>query len=212
MNTKENGKKIKRTVRFTGGGALILAIIGLIMFSPLTASERGASRGHGDSGAGMAGGHHIGAMHAGSRFGNGPEGGIEFFEIVLGLSASQVEEIEPILAEHREKMGELRREGRMQGRHDMRMKRMHRDDRCDKVDRTEMRAEMRRQRRESGKDRDEMHKRMDRNREELDGKLAKVLDKDQMEKYRRLRELREDRREERREYREEREHRHGRKI
>jgi len=211
MNTKESRKKMKGIVRFTGGGALLLAMIGLIMFSPLSAGERGARHGNEYIGAGGAGGHHIGAMHAGPRhpgINTGDE--IAFLEIVLDLSASQVEEIEPILAEHHEKMAGLRGEGGIQGRHDKRMKRMHRDARCDKVDMTEMRAEMRRQRREFEKDREEMHKRMERNREEFDGKLAKVLDDDQMEKYRKLRELREDRREERREYREERQQRRGR--
>ncbi len=201
---------MKGIVRFTGGGALLLAIIGLIMFSPLTASERGARHGHGDFEAVEAGGNNFGAMNAGPRrFGNGPEGGIEFFKIVLDLSDSQAEELEPILAEHHEKIGELRGKGRMQARQAMRMKRMHRNDGCDNVDQVEMRAKMRRQRREFEKNRNTMRKRVDRNREELDEKLAKVLDDDQMEKYLKLRELREEGREERREHRQER---RGRKI
>jgi hypothetical protein len=152
-------------------------------------------------------------MNAGPhRFGNGSDGGIGFFKIVLDLSDSQVSEIEPILTEHHEKMAELRGKGTMQGQRAMKMKRMHRNDCCDKVDRTEMRANMRRQRRELEKDRGEMHTRMERNREELDGKLAKILDDGQMKKYRDLRELREDRREERQSSHEERRERRGNKI
>ena len=205
MNTKESRKKIKRFARFTGGGALLLAIIGLIIFTPLSASERGARHEKECIEAGGAGGHQFGAMNAGPRrLENGPERGLEFFTIVLDLSESQVEELDPILSEHFEKMGELRGEGRMQGRRAMRMKRMHRDGGCDKVDMTEMRANMRRQKREFEKTHEEMHKRVERNREELDEKLAKILDDDQMEKYLKLRELREEGREERREHRQER--------
>lgn len=205
MNTKESRKKMKGIVRFTGGGALLLAIIGLIMFSPLTASERGARHGNECTEAGEAGGHQFGAMNAGPRrLGNAPERGIEFFTIVLDLSDSQVEELDPILSEHFEKMSELRGKGMAQGRRAMRMKRMHRNDRCDKVDMTEMRADMRRQKREFEKNREEIRGSVERNHEELDKKLAKVLDDDQMEKYRKLRELREEGREERREDRQER--------
>lgn len=205
MNTKRSRKALNGIVRFTGGGALLMAIIGMIIFSPLSAGERGARHGNELTEARGAGGHQFGAMNTGPRrLGNGPERGIEFFTIVLDLSDSQVEELQPILAEQHEKMSELRGKGMAQGRQAMRMKRMHRDDRCDKVDRTEMRADMRRQKREFEKNSEEMHKRVERNHEELDKKLAKVLDDDQMEKYLKLRELREDRRDQRREHRQER--------
>jgi hypothetical protein len=205
MNTNDSVKKIKGIVRFTGGGALLMAIIGMIIFSPLSAGEQGARHGSVCIEAGGAGGHQFGAMNAGPRrLGNDPERGIEFFEIVLDLSDDQVEELKPILKEHHEKMAELRGDGRNHGHRAMRMKRMHRNDCCDKVDMTEERAAMRRQRRELEKDRDKMHDRMERSREELDEKLAKVLDDDQMEKYLKLRELREEHREHRRENRQER--------
>jgi hypothetical protein len=206
MNTK---KRLKGIVRFTGGGALLLAMIGLISLSPLTASGQDASM---DCGAGEAGGHHIGAVHAGPRFGLGPEGGLEFFRIVLDLSDSQVREIEPVIAEHQEKMAELREKGARRVRRAARMNRMHACGCCDRVDRTEMRAKMRRQRREFEKEREEMRERVERSRGELEERLEKILDDGQMKKYRELRELREQRREERRELREERRERHGRKA
>lgn len=209
MNTKESRKKIKGIVRFTGGGALLMAIIGLIIFSPLSAGEQGARHGHRNHEAGASGRRDFGAAHAGShRFGINSEDQIAFLEIVLDLSEDQVEELEPIIAEQHEKMAELHGD-RMQGRRAMRMKRMQRRDRCDKVDLTEMRANMRRQRRELEKDRDEIRDTMEKNRDEFDEKFAKVLDDGQMKKYRELRELREERREERRENREERQQRRG---
>jgi hypothetical protein len=206
MNGKNENKKLGRIVRFTGWGALLMATIGLILFSPLSASGQDVRRGRGIDEAGGAGGHPYGAPGAGPhRFASDPDEHIAFLEIVLDLSADQVKEIEPILAEHHEKIAGLRGEGRKQGRHhDMRMKRMHRSGRCDKVDRTEMRAKIRRQRRELEQDREKMRASMERSRDELDKKLSKVLDDGQMEKYRKLRVLREDRREHRQELREER--------
>lgn len=204
MNTKESRRKIKGIVRFTGGGALLMAIIGLIIFSPLSAGEQGARHVHGNHEAGAAGRRNFGAAQVGlHRFGIGSEDHISFLEIVLDLSGDQVEELEPILAEQHEKTAELRGENRMYSRQAMRMKRMHRGDHCDKVDQTEMRANMRRQRREFEKDRDRMLKRMEMHRAEFDKKLAEVLDDGQMKKYRELRELREDHREEWREHRKE---------
>ena len=202
MNAKKNREKMNWIVRFTGGGALLLAIIGLIHNSPLSASEQGARHEYRVHEAGEVGRRYFGAVHASPRrFGSGSENHIAFLEIVLDLSESQVEEIEPILNERREKMDELRSRGRMQGRRAMRMKRMHRSDCCDKVDRTSMRADMRRQRREFEKDRDSMRSRIERHREEMDEKLAKVLDAGQMKKLSELRELKSGRREERRERR-----------
>jgi len=210
MNTKESRKKIKGIVRFTGGGAILMAIIGLIIFSPISAGEQGARHGHRNHEAGASGRRDFGAAHAGShRFGINSEDQIAFLEIVLDLSEDQAEELEPIIAEQHEKMTELRGEGRMHGRRAMRMKRMQRHERCDKVDQTEMRANMRRQRRELEKNRDEMRASMERHRNEMDEKLANVLDDGQMKKYRELRKLREERREERRENREERQQRRG---
>ena len=205
-------KKRNWIVRFTGDGALLLAIIGLILVSPLSASGQDALPEKSNSEAVEVGEHHFGAMHAGPhRFGNGLEGRIKFFEIVLDLSADQVKEIEPILAEHNEKMAEIRGD-RMGARRKKRMNRMHRRDRCDNVDRTEMRANKRRQRRELEKERAVVRVSVERNREELDKKLEKVLDDDQMKKLRELRELREDHREQRQELREERRERRGRKA
>ena len=213
MNTKESRRKIKGIVRFTGGGALLMAIIGMIIFSPLSAGEQGARHGRGDSEACEVGRRDFGAAHAGQhRFGINSEDHIAFLEIVLDLSDDQVEELEPILAEQHEKTTDLRGEHRMHSRQAMRMKRMHRSERCDNVDHTEMRANMRRQRREFEKDREEMWASRERHRNEMDEKLAKVLDDGQMKKYRELRELREDRREERQEHREQRHQQRGGKI
>jgi hypothetical protein len=198
----ESMKKINRIVRFTGGGALLLAMIGLISLSPLTASGQDALPVMEEYEAVEVGGHHFGAVHAGPRFELGG-GGMEFFRIVFDLTDEQVEELTPLVEEHMEQMMEMRREARGQRRHAARMNRSHRRCCCDNVDRTEMRAKMRRQRRESEKTRTEMRKRAERHRGEFEEKLEKILDEDQMRKYRELRELREERREERRERREE---------
>jgi hypothetical protein len=215
MKRESRGKKLNGIIRLTGAGAILMAMIGLITFSPLAAGARNEC---GNFGAGAAGGHHFGAVNAGPRLGPGLEGGIEFLRIVLDLSDSQVKEIEPIIEEHREKTAGIRGEGR-RTRRDMRINRMHGRHRCDNVDRTEMRANMRRQRREFEKDREEIRESLDRNREEFEEKLSGLLDNGQMKKFRELRELRGKRRaerqkhrEERQEQREERHERRGRKA
>jgi len=209
MNGK-NGKKSVRTARSAGGGALALAIIGLILFSPLNAG----------AGADGTGRHHPGSMDAGQRrLAADPQTHIAFLEIVLDLSADQVEEIRPVLAEHREKVDEIHEKYGMRPRRDIRMNHMQGRGCCDKVDRTEMRGEIRRQRREMEKDREKMHQRLERSRRDMDDRLAGILDEGQLRKYRALRELQDDRREhradrrehraDRREHREERRQRHG---
>ena len=96
MNTNDTKQKLNGIARFTGGGALLLTIIGLILLSPFAVNGQTAPYGHRDQEAGEVGGHHFGAVHAGPRpLGIGPEGHIAFLEIVLDLSASQVEEIDP---------------------------------------------------------------------------------------------------------------------
>jgi hypothetical protein len=198
MKTRGMNYKVKG-VGFAGACAL-LAMIGLIVFSPLTASGQGALSENEARGAEAAGACDLGAFHAGPRFGPGGEG-IEFFRIALDLTDDQAREMEPILEEHHDKMMKLREGGIGGRRAEMRMNRMHRHNRCDRVDRTEMRANMRRQRREMEKDREKIRKRIDRGREDLDKKLSRVLDKDQMRKFRELRELRESRRHDRRDAR-----------
>jgi hypothetical protein len=196
MKTKESRVKKENKVRFTGGGALLMAMIGLIILSPLTAS--GQDHFDGDEAA-EADEHYLGAVHTGPRrFGPGPEASIEFMTIVLDLSESQVEEIEPILDEHHEKMAKLRDKGVKRGRRGVKISRIHHCC-CDRFDKTEMRAKMRRQKRKMEKSREEILEKVERNREKFEKKLAEVLDEDQMKKFRELRELRDSRREEMRE-------------
>ena len=189
------GKKtgIMKLVRFAGGGALLMALIGLILYSPLSASER--------DGRSHSGPHYIGAD---------PEGHVEFLEIVLDLSEKQADEVREILAELHEKRMKFDN-GRMmaghrgqgtRGRHEARRNHVHRHSDCDRVDRTEMRARMRRERREFEKDREKTRSRIERHRSETEKKLAKVLDDSQMNKLRELHELREDHRDQRQERRE----------
>jgi hypothetical protein len=203
MSAKDRSIKLDRIVRFIGRGALLMAIAGLIIYSPLSAVEQDATGADEYVGADKTGPLHLGIC---------PEEHVAFLEIILDLSASQVKEIEPILAEHHEKMRELRREARVGGRQAMRMNRVHRHECCDMLDRTEMRAKMRRQRREFGEDSEKIRKRIERDRDEFEKKLAGVLDDGQMKKLRELRELRDTRREERQEYRQKRSERRGRKL
>ncbi len=203
------GKKtgFERLVRFTGGGALLMAVFGLILFSPLSASGQDSYYGYG---AGNGGRHVAGRSHSGPHYiGADPEGHVEFLEIVLDLSEKQAEEIRGILAEQHEKRMKLD-DGRMMaghrgrgmyGRHKTRRNHVHRYSDCDRVDRVEMRSRMRRERRELNKHREKMRSRMDNLREETEKKLATVLDDSQMKKLRELHELRNDHREERRERR-----------
>ena len=204
------GKKtgFGRLVRFAGGGALLMALIGLILFSPLSASGQDGNYGYG---AGQGGRHSADRSHSGPHYiGTDPEGHVEFLEIVLDLSEKQTEEVREILAQQHEERMKLHedsmmagRRGRgMQGRHETRRNRMHRHNDCDRVDRTEMRARMRRERREVEKDREEMRSSIEKQRGETEKKLAKVLDDDQMQKLRELHELREDHRDQRQERRE----------
>ncbi len=137
-----------------------------------------------------------------NRFGAWNEGNIEFLAIVLDLSDRQIEEIEPVMAEQRERMIELRKKfgmgpGRDRAWKMKRMNRMHGRGTYDNVDRTEMRARMRRESRDFEKDREKFLGRVDRARGECDNKLEKILDEGQMKKLRELRDLRDRRREER---------------
>ncbi len=199
------GKKtgFGRLVQFTGGGALLMALIGLILSSPLSASGQDGQYGYG---AGHGGRSHSGPHYIGAD----PEGQVEFLQIVLDLSEKQTEEVREILAEQHEKRMKYADGRRMAGRggkgtygrHEARRNHMHRHSDCDRVDRTEMRARIRRERREFEKDREEIRGRMERHRGETEEKLAKVLDDDQMNKLRELHELREDHRDQRQERRE----------
>lgn len=203
------GKKtgFERLVRFAGGGALLMAIIGLILFSPLSASGQDGRHGYG---TGYGGRHSADRSHSGPHYiGADPEGHVEFLEIVLDLSEKQAEEISEILAEQHEKrmkfdggrmMAGYRGRG-MNGRHEARRNHVHRHRDCDRVDRTEMRGRMRREKREMNEQREKFQGRMDRLRKETEEKLATVLDDSQMKKLRELHELREDHREQRQERR-----------
>ena len=198
------GKKtgFERLVRFAGGGALLMAIIGLILFSPLSASGQDGNYRYG---AGDGGRHSGDRSHSGRHYvGADPEGHVEFLEIVLDLSEKQAEEVREILADQHEKRMKFDNGRRMagnRGRHEARRNRVHRHQDCDRVDRTEMRARMRRERRELNEQREKFQGRMDKLRKETEEKLATVLDDDQMNKLRELHELREDHREERQERR-----------
>ena len=203
------GKKtgIKRFVQFTGGGALLMAIITLILLPPLSASGQD---GHYGYGTGNGGRHSAVRSHSGPHYiGADPEGHVEFLEIVLDLSEKQTEEVKGILAEQHEKRMKFdegrriagRRGQGTRGRHEARRNHVHRHSDCDRVDRTEMRARMRRERREMNEQREKFQGRMDRLRKETEESLATVLDDNQMEKLRELHELREDHREERQERR-----------
>jgi len=204
------GKKtgFERLVRLTGGGALLMALIGLILFSPLSASGQDGNYGYG---TGQGGRHYADRSHSGPHYiGADPEGHVEFLEIVLNLSEKQSEEVMVILEEQHEKRMKFddgrRMGGRygkgMNGRHEARRNHMHRYSDCDRVDRVEMQARVRRERREFEKDREKTRSRIERNRRETEEKLAKVLDDSQMKKLRELRELREDHRDQRQERRE----------
>jgi len=199
---------IMRLVRFAGGGALLMALIGLILYSPLSASGQDSHYGYG---AGNGGRHSADRSHSGPHYiGADPEGHVEFLEIVLNLSEKQAGQVREILAEQHEKrmkfddcrmMAGHRGEG-MYGRHEARRNHVHRHSDCDRVDRTEMRARMRRERREFEKDREKTRSRIERHRGETEEKLAKILDDSQMNKLRELHELREDHRGQRQERRE----------
>ncbi len=204
------GKKtgLERLVRFTGGGALLMALIGLILLSPLSASGQDSHYGYG---AGYGGRHSADRSHSGPHYiGADPEGHVEFLEIVLDLSEKQAGEVREILAEQHEKRMKFDDGRRMAGRHgrgmhaghEARRNNMHRHSDCDRVDRTEMRARMRRERRKFEKDSEKTRSRIERHRGETEKKLAKVLDETQMKKLRELHELREDHRDQRQERRE----------
>jgi hypothetical protein len=126
---------------------------------------------------------------------------LELMTIVLDLTDDQIAEIEPILDEHQDKMDDLRAEGMKRMRRTARKNRVHRNSGYDKVERREMRAQMREKMREH---REKMAEAREKGREDLDEKLAGVLDDGQMKKLVELRELREARREMHRELREER--------
>lgn len=202
------GKKtgFERLVRFTGGAALLLALFGLVLFSPLSASGQDGQYGYGE---GRGGRNSADRSHSGPHYiGADPEGHVEFLEIVLDLSEKQAEEVRGILAEQHEKRMKFdgrmmtgRRDREMYGRHEARRNRVHRHSDCDRVDRVEMRGRMRRERREFEKNREKMQRRIKRHRDETEEKLAKILDDNQMKKLRELHELREDHREERQERR-----------
>lgn len=204
------GKKtgFGRLVRFTGGGALLMALIGLILLSPLSVNGQDGQYGYGK---GQGGRYSADRSHSGPHYiGADPEGHVEFLEIVLDLSEKQAEEVKEILAEQHEKRMKFddgrrmygRRGSGTYGRHEARRNHVHRHSDCDRVDRVEMQARMRRERREFDKDREKTRSRIERNRKETEEKLAKVLDDGQMKKLRELHELREDHREERQERRE----------
>ncbi len=207
--TSITGKKtgFERLVRFAGGGAFLIAIIGLILFSPISASGQDGNYRYG---AGDGGRHSGDRSHFGRHYvGADPEGHVEFLEIVLDLSEKQAEEISGIFAELHEKRMKFDN-GRMMawnrgkgtyGRHEARRNRVHRYSDCDRVERVEMRGRMRRERRELNEQREKFQGRMDKLRKETEEKLATVLDDDQMNKLRELHELREDHREERQERR-----------
>ena len=203
------GKKtgFERLARFTGGTALLIAIVGLILFSPLSASGQDGRYGYA---AGNGGRHSAGRSNSGPHYiGADPEGHVEFLEIVLDLSDKQAEEIGAILAEQHEKRMKLGG-GRMMagdrgkgigGRHEARRNHVRRYRDCDRVDRTEMRARMRRDRREMNEQREKYQGRMDKLRKDTEEKFATVLDDSQMKKLRELHELREDHRDQRQERR-----------
>jgi hypothetical protein len=208
MKTRKIDKK--GIVRFTGGGALLTAMIGLILLSPLSASGQDASD-ETEAVAVEAGGHELGALRAGPhRFGPGMRGGhhrmgrgmdIELMTIVLEMSDRQVEEVEKLLEEHQDKMDDQFAEAWKKERRQARKNRVHRRSGYDRVRSGEAREKMRRERSEK---REEMRELRDQMRDELDGRLAGVLDDGQMKKLREMRELREARREEIRQLREER--------
>ena len=211
MKTKKGERKNSRTLRSIAVAAAALAIVGMIVAAPLYAGAGNGRYGGGPRvrcdgdgphgygrGEGMHGGRYRCDAGPGMRHhGTWGAGDIDFLAVALDLSETQVKEIEPVLAEQREKMLQLREElgmgrgwGPDRGRNGMRMNRMHRCGDYGNVDRTELRARMRREQREFEKNHEKFLERIERARNECDEKLAKILDQGQMEKWRKFRALR----------------------